>query len=67
MYPFTILNEKYVVQIETLNEEDKVLAIDGDVISTLIVTYALTVKIKNNESGEEYDNRHENYSAEKPN
>lgn len=53
LYPFRLLDYNYVVQIQTIGEDDKVTKVDGTAITTLIVAYNLTVNENNIESGEE--------------
>lgn len=52
LYPFRLYDHDYVVQIQTKNADSKVTDIDGTVITTLIMTYDLTVVKSNKESGE---------------
>lgn len=53
LYPFRLYDHDYVVQIQTKNADSKVTDVDGTVITTLIMTYDLTVVKNNKESGEE--------------
>jgi len=57
LLPIVILDYQYVVYIETYEEKEKILEIDGEAIMTLIIAYNLTVKTTNNdEGGEEHGN-----------
>lgn len=53
LYPFTIYDYDYVVQIQSKDEDNKITEVDGTVITTLIMTYDLTVSKNNNKGGEE--------------
>lgn len=53
LYPFTILDYPYVVQVQTIGENDRVTEIDGNAITTLVIAYNLAVNENIKESGEE--------------
>jgi len=53
LYPFTILDYPYVVQVQTIGENDRVTEVDGNAITTLIIAYNLAVNENINESGDE--------------
>lgn len=56
LYPYHILKRFYVVQVQTVNEGNKISKIDGLVINTLIITFSLTVNAYHNDSVEVMSN-----------
>lgn len=56
LYQFNILEESYIVQVQTEKDEDIIMEIDGNAITTMVIAYTLTVDIETKESGEVYDN-----------